>query len=84
LPDEALLTHFKRKEYDAVATDDAKLARFLRINGIPVILPAIIIYHLFQDGIIDRKTALLSLKQLAKFISDDEYSTVRLLMEERK
>lgn len=82
--DEALLTHFNRKDYDAVATDDAKLARFLRINGIPVILPALIIYHLFQDGVIDRKTALWALKQLAKFISDDEYSTVRLLMEEKK
>lgn len=82
--DEALLKHFKRKEYDAVATDDAKLTRFLKVNDIPVILPALIIYHLFQDGIIDKKTALSALKQLAKFISDDEYSTVRLLMEERK
>ena len=82
--DEALLTHFKRKDYDAVATDDVKLARFLRINGIPVILPALIIYHLFQDGAIVRKAALLALKQLTKFISDDEYSTVRLLMEEKK
>jgi len=33
---------------------------------------------------IDRKTALRALKRLAEFISDDEYSTVRLLMEKTK
>jgi hypothetical protein len=33
---------------------------------------------------INRKTALWALKLLAEFISEDEYSTVRLLMEKTK
>jgi len=82
--DEALLAHFNKKDYDAVATDDTKLIRLLRINGVPCIMPALIIYQLFKDGIIDRKTALRALDQLAVFISDDEYSTVKLLMEKIK
>ena len=82
--DEALIAHFQSKKCDAVATDDARLARLLRVSGIPFILPALIIYHLLQDGAIDRKTALQALKRLAEFISDDEYSTVRLLMEKTK
>ena len=82
--DEALIAHFQSKKYDAVATDDARLARLLRVSGIPFILPALIIYHLLQDDMIDRKTALRALKRLAEFISDDEYSTVRLLMEKTK
>lgn len=82
--DEALFAHFNIKDYDVVATDDAKLTRLLRLRGIPFMLPGLIIYHLFQDGTIDRKTALRALDQLAIFISNDEYSTVRILMEETK
>jgi hypothetical protein len=33
---------------------------------------------------INRKTALWALKLLAEFISEDEHSTVRLLMEKTK
>ena len=79
--DEALVELFRKENYDAVATDDAKLTRLLRIKNIPFILPGLIIYQLVQDNMIDRKTALWALKQLAEFISEDEYSTVRVLME---
>ena len=82
--DEALIALFRRDEYDAVATDDAKLTRLLRIRNIPFILPGLIIYQLLQDDVIDSKTALWALRQLAEFISEDEYSTVRLLMEKIK
>lgn len=79
--DEALIALFRKEDYDAVATDDAKLTRLLRIKDIPFILPGLIIYQLLQDNMINRKAALRALKQLAEFISEDEYSTVRLLME---
>ena len=82
--DDALIALFRKKDYDAVATDDAKLTRLLRIKGIPFILPGLIIYHLLQDNMINRKTALWALKLLAEFISEDEHSTVRLLMEKTK
>ena len=82
--DEALIALFRKEEYDAVATDDAKLTRLLRIKNIPFMLPGLIFYQLLQDKMIDSKTALWALRQLAEFISEDEYSTVRLLMEKTK
>ena len=82
--DGGILAHFNKKDYDAVATDDTKLIRLLRINGIPCIVPALIIYRLFQDRTIDRKTTLGALDKLAVFVSDDEYSAVKLLMEKIK
>jgi len=79
--DQALIALFQKNEYDAVATDDKKLTRLLKTYSIPFILPGLIIYQLFTNDLIDKKTALRSLKQLADFISEDEFSTVRLLME---
>jgi len=37
-----------------------------------------------QDNMINKKTGLWALNQLAEFISEDEFSTVRLLMEKIK
>ncbi len=82
--DEALITLFHKEKYDAVATDDAKLIRRLKISSIPFILPGLVIYQLLQDNMINKKTANWALKQLAEFISEDEYSTIRLLMERKK
>ncbi|MBW1856412.1 MAG: hypothetical protein JRJ00_17435 [Deltaproteobacteria bacterium] len=79
--DQALIALFRKNKYDAVATDDKKLTRLLKTYSIPFILPSLIIYQLFTNDHIDKKTALRSLKQLANFISEDEFSTVRLLME---
>jgi len=82
--DDALIALFSKENYDAVATDDAKLTRLLRTKSISFILPGLVIYELFQRKLIRRKTALRALRQLAEFISEDEYSTVRLLMERKK
>jgi rRNA-processing protein FCF1 len=82
--DEALITLFDKEKYDAVATDDAKLARRLKISGIPFVLPGLVIYKLLQDSMINEKTAHWALDQLAEFISEDEFSTISLLMEREK
>lgn len=82
--DQALIALFRKNKYDAIATDDMKLTRLLKTHSIPFILPGLIIYQLFMDDRINKKTALWSLKQLADFISEDEFSTVRLLMEKIK
>ncbi|HCC68550.1 MAG TPA: hypothetical protein DEP99_01495 [Nitrospiraceae bacterium] len=81
--DQALLEIFKLGHYDAIATDDAKLIRFLRSTDIPFILPGIFIYFLYQRKIIDHGTALYWLKELSKFVSEDEYSMIKLLLEEK-
>ena len=79
--DQALIENFKRGSYNAIATDDAKLTRLLRATGIPYILPGLFIYSLYQRNIIDRKTALKWLEDLSNFISEDEYSMIRFLLE---
>lgn len=82
--DEVLIDLFSNAEYDAVATDDVKLTHLLMMKNIPFVLPALILYFLVREKKIDKKTGLGALKQLAEFISEDEYSTVRLLMEKRE
>lgn len=79
--DSALSGLFSKDCYDAVAIDDSKLTRQLRALGIPFMLPGLILYRFLKDGCIDKKTAVRALNQLSGFISDDEFSTVRLLME---
>lgn len=79
--DQALIEIFKQTQYDAIATDDAKLVRLLKSASIPFILPGIIIYSLYQRNIIDRPTALNWIDKLSDFISDDEYSMVKILVE---
>ncbi|HEC32297.1 MAG TPA: hypothetical protein ENI41_07390 [Deltaproteobacteria bacterium] len=74
---------FDSEKYLAVATDDAKLSRVLRLRGIPFLLPAVVILKLFRDRKINRNVALEMLEKLRPFISDDEYSTVRIILEKK-
>ena len=78
--DGALIDIFPEEEYDAVATDDTRLIRALKTSGIPFIVPGLIIYHLLEEGCITKTRAIQALDKLAEFISDDEFSTVRLLV----
>ena len=82
--DQALISIYREEDYDAVATDDTKLSRQLKSLNIPFILPALVLYRLLKESKIDYKTSLWALQQLSEFISEDEFSTVRLLMEKEK
>ena len=82
--DEALIALFRKEDYNTVATDDRKLIHRLKIGSIPFILPGLIIYQLLENKVVDRKTAIEALNKLSEFISEDEFSTVRLLMERKK
>ena len=81
--DQALIAAFKQGRYALIATDDAKLIRILRSTGIPFMVPALLIHALHEKGEIDRETALDWLNKLSAFISDEEYSVTKLLLEER-
>ncbi len=81
--DHALIEIFKQGKYDTIATDDAKLIRFLRAAGIPYILPGLFIYFFYQGNFIDKKTALIWLEKLSVLISEDEQSIVKILLEEK-
>ena len=81
--DQALIDVFKEGRYTVIATDDTKLIRNLRSAGIPFTVPALLIHAQYEKGEIDRKTALQRLDALSVFISDEEYSVTKLLLEER-
>lgn len=81
--DQALVVLFKQGRYAAVATDDAKLIRILRAAGIPFVLPALLLYSFYRRGLIDQTKGLNGLDRLSPFISEEEYSVTKLLMEER-
>jgi rRNA-processing protein FCF1 len=80
--DQALVAMFKRGRYKAVATDDAKLTRILQAAGLPFVLPALLIFSICKKGLIDRTKALKWLEKLSPFISEEEYSVTKLLLEE--
>jgi rRNA-processing protein FCF1 len=80
--DQALVAIFKRGRYSAVATDDAKLTRILQATGIPFVLPALFIFSICRRGVIDKAKGLNWLEKLSPFISDEEYTVTRLLLEE--
>lgn len=79
--DHALVALFRKESYDAVATDDAKLSRHLRAHAIPFIFPGLIIHQLKKEGRISETAALWALDQLRPFISEDEFSMTKLLLE---
>ncbi len=81
--DQALIETFHLGGYDLIATDDLKLIRSLKSIGVRWILPGLLIYSLFQRKSIDKATGLDWLEKLSSFISDDECSMVRLLLEGR-
>jgi len=81
--DQALIATFKQGRYAGIATDDAKLIRILRAAGIPFILPALLIYLIYRKGLIDQVTGLNWLDRLSAFISEEEYSMTKHLLEER-
>jgi rRNA-processing protein FCF1 len=74
--DEALVELFDKSLHDAVGTDDVRLAKRLATNGIPFILPAVIIHKLFKLKHFEQERAIRMLAQLAPYISDDEYAMV--------
>jgi rRNA-processing protein FCF1 len=79
--DQALIETFNRGGYEVIATDDIKLIRSLKSIGIRFILPGLLIYSLYQRKRIDKATGLEWLERLSSYISDDESSMVRFLLE---
>lgn len=79
--DQALIEIFRNGKYDIIATDDIKLTRILKSYAIPFVFPGLLIFTLYKRKIISRMDAISWLNRISAFISDDEYSTVNLLLE---
>jgi len=79
--DEAVCELYDHNKFKAVATDDAKLIKFLHSLNIPYIVPAALLYSLFKHKKITKQKCLEFLNKLKPFINIDEYSSVRILLE---
>jgi len=79
--EEAALDLFQRGAYDALCSDDRRFIRRLRILNIPYITPAVFVAILLKQGRLTMKEAQEKLELLAPYISEDEYTTVRLVIE---
>lgn len=79
--DQALIEIFNKGKYDKIATDDVKFTRLLKLAGIPFILPGLLIYSLYNKGDINKQNAISCLNKISHFISEDEYSTIKILLE---
>jgi len=79
--DDALIDVFQKDLHDAVATDDTKLIRRLKIHGIPFVLPALCLFKLYKNSVLSKDDAQRGLGQLAPFISPDEYAATMVLLE---
>lgn len=79
--DAALLPCFRAAPYDAVATDDARLVRRLRLAGVPVAVPGVLVLDLYRRRALDRVQAVAAIEALSPFISGEEHAAARLLLE---
>jgi len=59
------------------------LTRILRASAVPFILPALMIYSLYERRQINQVMAMDWLERLSAFISEEEYSMAVLLIKEK-
>jgi hypothetical protein len=74
---------FQSGGFDAVGSDDKQFIRHLKLFGIPYLTPATCIAVMHKQGILKSGDALKSLDELAEYISESEYHTVKLFIEKR-
>jgi len=82
--EQQILNIFQSKKYDAVATDDSRFIKILKLANINYIIPSVFIVLLFNKGIINFEEACKKLDDLAAFISDDEYMAARIFLKGEK
>jgi hypothetical protein len=75
------LSLYRQSKFDAVCSDDKKFIKKLRLLDIPYITPSVFIVILLKERILTVKDANERLDDLSPFISDDEYHTVKLVLE---
>jgi hypothetical protein len=68
---------------DAVASDDKRFIRQLKLFNIPYITPAVFLVLMVEQGNLKIVEALKKLKALSAYISDDELTTVKLFLDRR-
>ena len=78
--EDAVLAMFRHGGYAAVASDDARFIRRLRVLSVPFAVPAVIIVLLHRDGVLTDDAARAALEELRQHISPDQYATGVLML----
>jgi rRNA-processing protein FCF1 len=79
--EDAIFAIYKLGKFDAICSDDKRFIKRLRLFDIPYVTPAIFIAILLRNGKLTVDEACKKLDLLAPFVSDDEYSAIKLILE---
>ena len=79
--EEAVLGIFTQGKFDAVCSDDKRFIKRLKMFEIPYITPVVFVAILLKKGKITVKEARKKLDLLLPYISEDEYNTVKLVLD---
>ena len=79
--EDAILTIYHQDPIDAVCSDDRRFIKRLRLLGIPYITPSVFIALLLRNGQLTVKEAHERLEALSPFVSDSEYHTMKMILE---
>ncbi len=79
--EDAALNIFQKGGFDAIASDDRRFIRRLRILDIPYLTPGAILFLLAKDNQITAGEARNRLGRLSPMISDDEGTVVRIKLD---
>lgn len=75
---------YQKGGFDAIGSDDKRFIRQMRLFNVPYITPAVFIALMVKQGNLKVTEALKKLEILSAYISDDEYSTVKLFLDNRR
>lgn len=79
--EDAALKLYKDGGFDAICSDDKRFIKKLRYFNIPFITPSVFIGILLKKKKLTLKDARKKLDILSYFISDDEYNTVKIILD---
>jgi hypothetical protein len=77
-------TLYQKGGFDAIGSDDKRFIRQLELFNVPYVSPAVFIALMATQGIVPVAEALKKLDALSAYISDDEYSTAKLFLADRR
>jgi len=78
------LSLYQKGGFDAIGSDDKRFIRQLRLFNIPYVTPAVFLALMVKQRNVTVAEAFKKLDTLSTYISDDEYSTVKLFLDNRR
>lgn len=79
--EDGALRLFRQGGYDAIATDDKRFVRKLRVLDVPYLTPGTLVFLMARDAHLSVTEAVARLHALSPLISEDEVAVVTLKLE---